>query len=90
MFENINVVEVVLFFLGTAFSVAGFYIKELYGRMNLVERDLNNHRVEAAKNLVPRTEMQALRDDVRGMLSPINAKLESIDNFLRETGKHSR
>lgn len=90
MLDNISLSEIILFVIGTLFSVIGFFLRDLHARLANVETGLQNHRVEDAKDLVPRVELlaltQTLRDDIRGMISPLNTKVENIDNYLREKG----
>lgn len=91
MLEDVSLSEIILFALATASSIIGFYIKELYTRLSTVEKSLQDHRVEDAKTLVPRIELQAfgqaLRDDIRGMISPLNNKVENIESYLRDSSK---
>lgn len=87
MFDNINLSEIMIFIGGTSFSIIGFFLRDLHARLSRVETGLQEHRVDAAQNLVNRSEIHILRDDIRGMLSPINSKIESIENFLRDGRK---
>ena len=87
MLENIALQELVI---STLFGVIAFFLRDLHRRLTQVEIGLHDHRVEDAKDLVPRVELlaltQTLRDDIRGMISPINTKVENIENYLRERG----
>lgn len=85
MLEDISISEIILFVIGTLFSIIGFFLREQHGRLTKVETGLQDHRVEDAKNLVSRGELQTLKDDIRGMLSPIHVKIGEIEKFLRET-----
>ncbi len=88
MLENISWEGLLLFLVGTLFSIIGFFLRDLHRRLCGVETGLQDHRVEDAKNLVPRTEMQTLmvelKEDIRGMLSPIHQKVNSMEQHLRE------
>lgn len=83
MLDNISLSEIILFTIGTLFSVIGFFLKDLHGRLDKVETGLQNHRVEDAQNLASRNEIQILRDDIRGMLSPLHNKIDGLETFLR-------
>lgn len=87
MLAELSLTEILLFVGGSLFSIIGFFLREQHGRLNKVEEGLQNHRVEDAQNLVSRQEISALRDDIRGMISPIHSKIENIENFLRDN-KH--
>lgn len=87
MLESISLSEIVLFIVGTLFSVVGFFLRDLHSRLSRVEAGLQEHRVDTAQNLVNRSEIKILRDDIRGMLAPINVKIDSIENFLRDSSK---
>lgn len=88
MLDNIALQELII---STLFGVMAFFLRDLHRRLTQVEIELHDHRVEDAKDLVPRVELlaltQTLRDDIRGMISPINTKVENIENYLREKGK---
>jgi hypothetical protein len=88
----------VLAIFGVVCSIIGFYLKRLYEKVDQhgvdikeVTTGLHNHRVEDASTYVSRQELDArfheLRDDIRGMISPLNAQLQSMSNFLREHNK---
>lgn len=92
------IVEVALALLSIIVSVCGFYIKRLYKTVDgntmhikSVEKELTNHRVDDAAKFVSRQEMDVrfhhLRDDIRGMISPLREELQNIENFLRQQKK---
>lgn len=70
--------------LGGLFSIVAFFLRDLHARLTKVEEGLQNHRVEDAQDYIKRSEIQVLRDDIRGMLSPINSKIADIEKYLRE------
>lgn len=69
--EISEILNVILFILGGVASVAGFYIRGLYGR------------VEDAKEFVRKTDMQILKEDIRELISPLSTKLGEIEKHLR-------
>ena len=81
--EISEILNVILFILGGVASVAGFYIRGLYGRVDALERDMVDHRVEDAKEFVSKTDMQILKEDIRELISPLSTKLGEIEKHLR-------
>lgn len=79
-------------------SVLGFYIKRLYSRMDIIEKkiddnadDLANHKIHDATSYATRGEidnkLHRVRDDIRGMISPIHSQLQNIEEYLRAAKK---
>ena len=87
-FEGIPIIEIVLFILGTGSSIAGYYIRDVYTRMKTLETDFANHRVDDVKEFVSKEALQELKTDIKDFLAPMSAKLESIEEYLRE-GKNN-
>lgn len=91
MLEGLSFPQVVFFVIGGLFSIIAFFLRDLHARLTKVENGLQDHRIEDAQSLVPRVELlaltQTLRDDIRGMIAPINTKVENIDSYLREGNK---
>jgi len=88
----------VIYIVGIVCSIFGFYIKRLYEKVDQnttdikeVTNGLHDHRVEDASTYVSRQELDQrfhdLRDDIRGMIAPLNQQLQSMSNFLREHNK---
>lgn len=77
--------------LGIIISVMGFYLKRLYDRVDRTERDLVDHRIEDARHYITREEhdnkMNILKNDIRGMISPVRESVQNIEKFLRESHK---
>ena len=88
MLESFSFPQVIFFIVGGLFSIIAFFLRDLHSRMTNVEKGLQDHRVEDAQNLVNRSELQGLRDDIRGMLSPIHSKISEIEKFLRDDKNH--
>ena len=85
------VLEIVLFLVSIISGILGFFIKRLYSRVDEIEDDLVEHRVEDARSYITReehdTKMLNLKDDIRGMISPIRQSVENIEQFLRQHKK---
>lgn len=81
---EVSIMEIILFTLGSVMSIAGFYIRELYGRIDKMHTKLQDHIVEDAKTYVTKAEVQTLKEDIREIIAPLNAKLDSLENYLRE------
>jgi len=85
------VLEIVLFLVSIISGILGFFIKRLYSRVDTIEDDLVEHRVEDARSYITReehdTKMLNLKDDIRGMISPIRQSVENIEQFLRQHKK---
>lgn len=83
--------EIVLALLGLMASILGFFVKRLYTRVDKNEKDLVDHRIEDARNYITRDEhdkkMLNLKDDIRGMISPIRESVQNIEKYLREHEK---
>lgn len=84
MLEGLSLPQILFFAIGALFSVIAFFLRDLHSRLTACEKSLQDHRVEDAQNLVSRSEIQSLRDDIRGMLSPIHSKIDEIEKFLRD------
>lgn len=69
------------------FSIGSFYIKRLYNDMDALKKELTEHRLEDVEKFLPRSEMheyaERIRNDVQGIINPVNSKLQSIEEFLR-------
>lgn len=81
--EIADILNVVLFILGGVASVAGFYIRGLYSRVDALEKDMVYHRVEDAKEFVRKSDMQILKEDIKELISPLSTKLGEIEKHLR-------
>ena len=70
-----------------------FVVKRLHDKVDKNTEDLVLHRIEDARNFVTRQEHEErilqLKEDLRGMISPIRVSVENIEKFLRE-GKEER
>ena len=82
--EGVSIMEIVIFVLGSVMSIAGFYIRELYGRLDRITNKLQDHVVEDAKTYVTKAEVQTLKEDIKEILAPLNTKLDSLENYLRD------
>lgn len=86
------IVELAIFILSVIIAGFSFIMKRLHKRMDKNEEDLTNHRVEDARLYITReeldTKMYHLKDDIRGMISPIRTSVENIEKFLREHNKN--
>lgn len=80
------------------FGILGFYVRRLYANQDrnteeikTVKKDLADHRVEDARDFLSRKEFDArmfeLKNDIRGMISPLHTKMDTIDNYVREQTK---
>lgn len=87
-FEGIPIIEIILFLLSTGSSIAGYYIRDIYTRMKTHEIEFANHRVDDVKDFVSKEALQELKTDIKDFLAPMSAKLESIEEYLRE-GKNN-
>lgn len=89
MLTYAELITITLFILGTMSSIIGFYIKGLYGRVEALEQDMTNHRVEDAKEFVRKTDLQILKEDIKEIIAPLNSKMENIETHLRNGSKTS-
>lgn len=80
--------EIIIAVVGLIASGVVFYVKQLYKKISDIDTKLQKHLVEDAEKYVPRSELQEfanrIRLDVQAMVSPINDKLQSIEEYLRE------
>lgn len=79
--------DILLAAVGLVASAVGFYVKQLYGKLEKLETKLQTHLVDDAQKYLPRSEMkdfaEQLTSNVQAMVDPINRKLESIESHLR-------
>lgn len=73
-----------LYVLGTVVSIIGFYIRGLYSRVEALEKEMADHRVEDVKEYVRHRDLQILKEDIKEILAPLAAKMENIESHLRE------
>lgn len=62
--------------LGGLTGFLGWFAKELYTTMTGLKEDLNQFRVEVARDYIPKSEVKALRDELMSALRRIEDKLE--------------
>lgn len=79
--------EIILAVVGLMASALGFYVKQLYGRLDKLESHLQTHLVEDAAKYIPRAEMNEfadrIRSDVQAIVQPMLKQLQSIEEHLR-------
>ena len=68
---------------GIIASIIGFYVKELYGRVKALEKDMADHRVEDVEKYVQHRDLMILKNDIKEILAPLTSKMENIENHLR-------
>lgn len=76
--------SIVLSVAGFIASIIGFYVKELYGRVKALEKDMADHRVEDVEKYVQHRDLMVLKNDIKEILAPLASKMENIENHLRE------
>ncbi len=76
--------SVVLPVAGFIASIIGFYVKELYGRVKALEKEMADHRVEDVEKYVQHRDLMVLKNDIKEILAPLASKMENIENHLRE------
>jgi hypothetical protein len=81
--------EIAIYVMGLFISITGFYIKRVYDKMDALEQDLINHKLEDAKIYATRNEISKVADDIKDLITPIAQKLASIEEFLRSGGKNT-
>lgn len=87
--DNLGMVDIAIFVLGTISSILGYYIKKFNNTMHEIRTELteikeaqNKHELEDARNLVTKVELMEFKEDIRDMLGPINTKLSNIESHL--------
>ena len=80
--------NIVLSVAGFIASIIGFYVKELYGRVKALEKDMADHRVEDVEKYVQHRDLMVLKNDIKEILAPLATKMENIESHLRER-RHS-
>lgn len=76
--------SVIVSVAGFIASIIGFYVKELYGRVKDLEKDMADHRVEDVEKYVQHRDLMVLKNDIKEILAPLASKMENIENHLRE------
>ena len=76
--------SVIVSVVGIISSIIGFYVKELYGRVKDLEKDMADHRVEDVEKFVQHRDLIGLKNDIKEILAPLASKMENIENHLRE------
>lgn len=75
--------HIVVTIAGFIASIIGFYVKELYGRVKALEKDMADHRVEDVEKYVQHRDLMILKNDIKEILAPLTSKMENIENHLR-------
>ena len=76
--------HIIISVAGIVASIIGFYVKELYGRVKDLEKDMADHRVEDVEKYVQHRDLIGLKNDIKEILAPLATKMENIENHLRE------
>lgn len=81
--------EIAFYIISGFITIIGFYIKRAYDKMDALEKDLIEHKLEDAKLYATRNEINKVADDIKELIAPIAQKLSSIEEFLRDSRKNS-
>lgn len=80
--------EVLMILLSVIGILVLFVVKRLHDKVDKNTEDLVLHRIDDARNFITRQEHEEkviqLKDDIRGMISPIRISVENIEKYLRE------
>lgn len=70
-----------------------FLIKRMNGRIDKLDNDLQDHRVEDARQYITRVEhdnkIEILKSDIREMVGSIGESVRNIENYIRDQNKKS-
>ncbi len=89
-----GVLEIVSGVVSLIITVVSFFVKRLYTKLDelttktdALESALAEHRIDDVASYVKRDEMKTLGDslkiEMKDLLAPMGAKLQSIEEFLR-------
>ena len=86
-----GVTEILTYAITVLMALVGFIMRRLFTKVDDIQGQLVEHRVEDARTYISREEhdkkQELLKDDIRGMISPIRLSVENIEKFLREHKK---
>ena len=86
-------IEISLALLSVVSSLLMYFIKRTNNRIDKVDTELQNHRVEDARNYITRVEhdnkLEILKADIREMVGSIGESVRNIENYIRDQNKKS-
>lgn len=86
-------IEIVMGLLSVIATILMFLIKRMNGRIDKLDNDLQDHRVEDARQYITRVEhdnkIEILKSDIREMVGSIGESVRNIENYIRDQNKKS-
>lgn len=84
-------IEISLALLSVVSSLLMYFIKRTNNRIDKVDTELQNHRVEGARHYITRVEhdnkLEILKADIREMVGSIGESVRNIENYIRDQNK---
>ena len=84
-------IEISLALLSVVSSLLMYFIKRTNNRIDKVDTELQNHRVEDARHYITRVEhdnkIEILKSDIREMVGSIGESVRNIENYIRDQNK---
>ena len=86
-------IEIAMGLLSVIATLLIFLIKRMNGRIDKLDNDLQDHRVEDARSYITRVEhdnkLEILKADIREMVGSIGESVRNIENYIRDQNKKS-
>lgn len=84
-------IEIAMALLSLISTLLGILYKRMQTKIDKLEGDLQNHRVEDARNYITRAEhddkMEILKKDLREMVGSIGESVRRIENYILDNSR---
>jgi hypothetical protein len=86
--STISLGQVVAAVFTAAAAGVGWLLKNLFEKVDMLEKDLNNHKLRSAEIFVTRGELEKNIDEFKRSLSAIHFKLDTmVDQLAKKTDR---
>jgi hypothetical protein len=86
-------IEIAMGLLSVIATLLMYLIKRTNNRVDKLDSDLQDHRVEDARHYITRVEhdnkLEILKADIREMVGSIGESVRNIENYIRDQNKKS-
>ena len=86
-------IEIAMGLLSVIATILMYLIKRTISRVDKLDSDLQDHRVEGARHYITRVEhdnkLEILKADIREMVGSIGESVRNIENYIRDQNKKS-